>query len=279
MTHVMITDDSNSPSKNMEIMRPCTVLEIPKMEVYGIRAYGKDGITGYTTAKQEVLHKGTAQKINIKNVKTDESKLDSLKNNAKEFSKISALIVAYPKELNVEQNHPLRFESPIGGKTIQEQLDNAAKLLGKTIRISESFKNGEFVDVSSISIGKGWQGVIKRRNLSMHRRKATGKRRHSATLGSFGDHKVRWTVPQAGQMGFNYRTEHNKRILKMGAKEDVESINMSGGFKNYGPVRSDFVVIDGSVPGPAMRLVRIRKSIRERNAAGIKEPKISYIAK
>ena len=86
-------------------------------------------------------------------------------------------------------------------------------------------------------------------------------------------------MPQSGQLGFNYRTEHNKRILKMGKKEEAASVNPKSGFINYGNVVADYMIIDGSVPGPAKRLVRIRKTVDNRDSkSGIKEPKISYIA-
>jgi large subunit ribosomal protein L3 len=279
MTHVMMVDDSTSPSKNMEVMRSCTILEIPRMEVYGIRLYAKDPVANYSKAVTEIINKPAAAKLKIKTIKNDESKLGAFKDKAKDYSSISALIASYPKEINAEQNHPLRFESPVGGKTIEESFDNAAKLLGKEIKASDFFKAGEFIDVSSVSTGKGWASAIKRHNATRQYRKATGRIRHVGPLGSFGDANIRFTVPRAGQMGYNYRTEHNKRILKIGTKADVDSVNTNGGFKNYGPISGDFIMLDGSVPGTTKRVVRVRKSIRERNIMGIKEPKIIQVAK
>ena len=173
----------------------------------------------------------------------------------------------------------MRFESKIGGSTVQEKFDYVSKILGKEVRMNEVFKPGEFIDVSTVTTGKGWQGPIKRFHVKRNNHKSTNKIRHGGPLGSFGDARVFFTVPRAGQLGFNYRTEHNKRILKIGQKADTEQINQSGGFQDYGVVRNEFVVVDGSIGGTSKRLVRIRKSIRERNAAGIKEPKILFVAK
>ena len=65
----------------------------------------------------------------------------------------------------------------------------------------------------------------------------------------------------------------------MGKKEEAASVNPKSGFINYGNVVADYMIIDGSVPGPAKRLVRIRKTVDNRDLkSGIKEPKISYIA-
>ena len=84
-------------------------------------------------------------------------------------------------------------------------------------------------------------------------------------------------MPQAGQLGFNYRTEINKRILKVGTTNDIKSITPKSGFQNYGLVKNDYIIVKGSIGGPAKRLVRIRKS-QDRNRKGIKEPKINYIS-
>ena len=54
------------------------------------------------------------------------------------------------------------------------------------------------------------------------------------------------------------------------------AVNAKGGFINYGLVKNDFIILDGSIPGPAKRLVRIRKSIR--NKSQKKEPQINYIS-
>jgi large subunit ribosomal protein L3 len=40
-------------------------------------------------------------------------------------------------------------------------------------------------------------------------------------------------------------------------------INPSGGFKHYGVVNGDFVVLKGSVPGTYRRLVKLRAQIRD----------------
>ncbi len=277
-THLTMIDDTSSPSKGSEIAVPCTVVEVPKIEVYGIRFYKNDKISTYKTTSTEYYNKEIIQKLNIKKLKNDESKLDSIKGKLNEFSDLSMLLVAYPKNV-IEQHHAVRFEAAIGGLNLEEKFNNAIKLLGKEIKASDVFKSGEYIDVISVSKGKGWAGVIKRFRVKRNFHKATGKIRHGGPLGSFGDSRVTYTVPRAGQMGFNYRTEHNKRILKTGSNSEVDQINKQGGFANYGLVKNNFIIIKGSIPGPSKRLVRLRKSIRNRNEDGIKEPQIKYIAK
>ena len=278
MTHAMVTDDSGSASKGIEVSRPCTVLEIPSMEIYGMRLYSKDSNTHYRVSTLEIINSNSAKKLHIKTIKNDETKINHIKTKLSEFTDVVALVAAYPKGMAAEQHHPSRFEAHLGGKSMDEKFSFLAGMLGKELKASDVFKNGEYVDVTSISKGKGWQGPVKRFGVAVQFHKATGKTRHVGSLGPFGTPKVLYTIPQAGQLGFNYRTEHNKRILKIGSKGDT-SINPHAGFTNYGIVRNDYLMVNGSVPGPAKRLVRIRKSIKNRNARGIKESKVSYIAK
>ena len=275
--HVAMINDMNPAAKQQEVNRACTLLEAPPMLVYGIRLYSKDPLTGYRTVSKEILDKASVQKLGIKKIKTDESKIPEIKQKLSEFIDVTALLVTYPKGVASGQHHPNRFESPIGGKSMEEKFTAITQKLGKEAGLQDFFKPGEYVDVASITKGKGWQGVIKRFGVARVSHKATQKIRHVGTLGPFKPGKVLYSVPHAGQTGFNYRIEQNKRILKIGSKADSDSINPSSGFLNYGLVRNNFIIIDGSVPGPSKRLVRIRKSVTNINVKGIKEPKINDV--
>ena len=276
MTHALVSDDTESPTKGMEVSRACTLLEVPSTEVYGIRLYSNDPNTLYRNTSLEVMNSNSAKRLHIKTVKNDETKVESIRLKLKEFTDATALLASYPKGMSVGQHHPTRYEAHVGGKTIEEKFDFLSGILGKELKVIDVFKNGEYVDVTAVTKGKGWAGPIKRFGIARQFHKNTGHARHVGTLGPFTPAKVFYTVPQAGQLGFGYRTEHNKRILKMGVRGDG-AITPSSGFANYGVVRNDYMIVNGSVPGPAKMLVRVRKSIRDRNARGIKEPKISYI--
>jgi large subunit ribosomal protein L3 len=72
-----------------------------------------------------------------------------------------------------------------------------------------------------------------------------------------------YTVPRAGQRGFHQRTEYDKRIMLIDNTENVKfKINPDGGFKHYGNVNGDFVIVRGSVPGTYNRLIKLRSQIR-----------------
>ncbi len=273
MATATMIDDSESPSKQQEISIASTILEVPRLLVYGIRFYGRNEYSNYLEAKAEVYDAQALQKIGRKPAKS--AKLEDIKKELGKYETASALIAAFPKGLSQGQHHPQRFEAAIAGSTIAEKVAYIEKFLGKEISAREVFKPGEYVNISSISKGKGWQGVIKRYGVARVSHKSTQKVRHVGTLGPSTPGKVLFTVPQAGQTGFNFRTERNKRILKIANAPDAQALGKSG-FIHYGAIRNDFIVIAGSIPGPAKRLVRIRKDASKLNAS-IKEPKVLSI--
>ena len=271
MTHVMMIDDSDSPSKGTEIARAVTILEVPKVYMYGVRFYGTKYL--YTQPAAEAYDAALAKKVGINKPGRD---LSELKAGAERYTDISVLAFADQGNLGFGNKSVMRFELQLGGKDINEKIAFAEKWLGKEIRASDVVRTGDYVDVTAISKGKGWAGVIKRFGVARNARKATGKIRHVGVLGPWHPAKVMFTVPHSGHMGYNYRTELNKRVLKLGTEKDISSINVKGGFLNYGVVKNDFMLLDGSIPGPSKRLLRFRKSIR--SAAKKKEPQINYIS-
>lgn len=264
MTHLAYVDDTESPTKGQEVVSAATVIEVPPMAVYGVRCYrGNDSLGDILTTDEKLLKMaGFRKKRDAKAV--DEAEVDDAR----------LLVFAMPSKTGFGKKHIEAMEIGCGGKDAKEKLEYCKGLLGKELRASDVFKNGEYVDVVSVSIGKGWQGAVKRFGVSIQRRKATGKRRHVGTLGQWHPAYVLYTVPQAGQTGYHRRTELNKRILKMGQKP--EEINPSSGFPQYGFVKNDFVVVKGSVPGPVKRLIKLRLAVRA--TAQAKEPQVGYVS-
>ncbi|MGC8568169.1 MAG: 50S ribosomal protein L3 [Candidatus Micrarchaeia archaeon] len=274
MTHVSVIEDP-SAQQAKEKSSPCTVIELPKQIVYGLRLYKIDGKTGYLKSSLAIYSRQAAEKLGMKSIKNDESAIDKIKQNLSEYADARLLVAADPKPLSVGIHHVIKYEIPLNGESVSSKFEAAVLLLGKEIKFSDVFKPGEYVDVLSISKGKGWQGPIKRFGVTRQYRKSTEKIRHVGNLGPMRPGKVFFTVPQAGQLGFNYRTERNKKIF---AVNPSVNINPKSGFTNYGLVKGDFILLKGSVPGAIKRLVRIRKSIQNKNAHGIKEPKIIDIS-
>ncbi len=267
MAHMSYVDDSESPTKGQEIVSSTTVIEVPPLTVYGVRCYDdKNSIGDILSTDEKVLKSAGFNK------KPEDKKLDETL-----VKDVRLLAYAAPEKTKIGKKHIEKMEIGCGGKDAKEKLDHCKSMIGKELKVSDVFKNGEFVDVISVSKGKGWQGTHKRFGTAIQRRKATGKRRHVGTLGQWHPAYVLYTVPQAGQTGYHQRTEMNKRIMKISNKpEDINPVN---GFPQYGFVKNDFVLLKGSVPGPAKRLVKLRLAVRSPKTLAAKEPNVGFVSR
>jgi large subunit ribosomal protein L3 len=272
MTHVGVTDVSEAPSKGQEVTRAATLIVFPRIFIYGIRLYKRDYL--YKQPNSVVYDKGLAQKVGIKN--TSKTSLEEAKKNVKECDDVAALAFADPSNLKIGIKHPIRFELPVGGSDPESKFAFLEKWLGKEVKPTDLLAAGEFIDVLGISKGKGWAGVIKRFGVARQYHKSTNKIRHVGCLGAWHPPKVLFSVPMAGHMGYNYRTELNKKVLKMGTPQEAGAVMTQGGYIHFGNINGDYVLLDGSVPGPAKRLLRVRKAVRATKKPT--ELKLTYIS-
>jgi large subunit ribosomal protein L3 len=190
--------------------------------------------------------------------------------------KVRAVAITQPKDASLPKKKPDIAEIEIGGGTIQQQLDYARSLLGKTITAAEIFKEGQFVDIASVSTGKGWQGPVKRWGVTILQAKGRKTKRGVATLGPWNPHHVMYSVARAGQMGYHQRTEYNKRILKIG--KDGKEITPKGGFLRYGLIKGSYVLLAGSIAGTEKRAIRLRYPARPPKTVAEEPPQITHIS-
>jgi large subunit ribosomal protein L3 len=144
------------------------------------------------------------------------------------------------------------------GKSKKAQLDKAvarfaevktdttdASALGKQISVA-GFTPSTYIDVTGISKGKGFQGVIKRHNFAggpathgSHLHRSTGSIGCSATPG-----RVYKQKKMPGHMGTDQKTVQNLMVVEV--NED----------KGY-------LLLKGAVPGPKNGFVRIAKALKK----------------
>ncbi len=260
MTHLIVIDGrKRTPTSGKEVFMPATVLEAPPLFVYGIRLYTERYGAKKTLTEiwAEKLPKYLERKITLPEKGHGLDALDGVP--LEKVTDVRLLVSTQPWTIKLKKT-PDVGEIAIGGKTVEEKLNFAKEKLGKEIRITEVFKEGEQVDVKAVTKGKGFQGVVKRFGVFEFGHKKEKTKRAVGSIGPWHPPKVMWTVPRPGQMGFHTRTEYNKLVLKIG--EDGREITPKGGFLHYGNIVSDYIVLSGSVPGPAKRVVGIRKAIR-----------------
>ncbi|WOF15518.1 50S ribosomal protein L3 [Methanoplanus sp. FWC-SCC4] len=283
MTHIVMVDDhKNSPSEGKDITVPVTIVEIPPMKVVAVRAYAKDtyGKHAFSEVWAENVDEALKGRIAIpknNNSADNTQKIrDAIAN--ERVSDIFALMYTQPAALTgVPKKVPDLMEVRVAGGSMEARLEFATGLFGSEIELDAVAEEGQYIDVTAVTTGKGTNGPVKRWGIQTRKGKHSvgGKKRHIGNLGPWTPHHVRWQVPQMGQMGYQQRTEFNKRILKLGT--EPESINPDGGFLHYGLVRGKYIAIKGSVPGPVKRLVRIRPAIRIRGHVD-RVPSISYVS-
>jgi large subunit ribosomal protein L3 len=279
MTHVfMVEDKLGSANLGKEIVLPATVVDVPPITVCAIRAYVKNpyGLQTFTEAWMKDPPKDFDRALILPEHFNTEEGLKKIEEGLDKIVEFRLLAATQPRLVGVPKKKPDIMEIKVDGDSIKEQFEYAKSLLGKTVSVTDVFEEGQFVDVVSISKGKGFQGPVKRWGVRILQHKSRKTKRGIATLGPWKPPRVLYTIPRAGQMGYHQRTEYNKRILKIGI--DGSEISPKGGFLRYGPVRGTYIVLNGSVPGPAKRLVRLRYPARPPKRVPEAPPKITYVS-
>ena len=146
---------------------------------------------------------------------------------------------------------PKRFLKEIRGVNVNDYE------LGQVIS-ADVFTKGEMVDVSGISKGKGFQGVIKRHNQSRGPM-GHGSQYHRGvgSMGTLLPMHVLKGKKMAGHMGNETTTIQNLEVVSV----DVEN---------------NIILVKGNVPGPKKSLVMIKTSVKKGEKVNEMEELISY---
>jgi len=258
MTHVMAIDTRKTNiTKGETISLPATVLEAPPVKLYSVRLYAKDAY-GMHVAKELVVGKDKHLWRKLFTKKTAEAGLKDLK--PEDFSDITVTLLTQPSKTGIGKKKPEVFESRLGG-TNEEKLAWIQEHVAKEIRAGEVFQEGDYADSHAITKGKGFQGAVKRFGIGFTHHKSEKGRRTPGSLGGWsGQQHVMYRVAHAGQTGYHQRTQYNNIILKMG--ENPDEVNPKSGFKRYGLVKNDYLLVNGSIQGPAKRMITLTKAVR-----------------
>ena len=259
---VSIDDREKTPNAGKQLVSLGTVLVTPPILVVGVRGYSKDhnGLHAEFDVYAEDIPKQVSKHITLKN---KEKALENAEKILDKIKEIFAIVTISPSTVGLEQKKPYIFEAAVKGGDVQKQFTFVKDLLGKEVKIDQVFETGSGVDVAAITKGKGWQGVITRMGVKRKQHKSRKSVREVGSLGPISPQNVMYTVPRAGQMGFHQRVEYNKRIMIMSNSDSEDfKINPEGGFKHFGLVKGDYVILKGSVPGTYRRLIKLRSQIR-----------------
>ena len=271
-----IDDREKTPNFGKQLVGIGTVVVTPPMTIIGIRGYSKDryGLDSIFDVYAKDLPKELSR---LFKTKPDEKGLEKAEKLLAHTDELFAIAAVLPNKAGLGQKKPYVFEVAVKGGDIQKQFVYMKELLGKEVKVDQVFQKGAEVDVAAITKGKGIEGPITRWGVKKKQHKSRKSVRALGTLGPISPATIMYTVPRAGQRGFHQRVQYNNRIMMMGTSENTEfKINPSGGFKHFGIVQGDYVVLRGSIPGTYRRLIKLRAPVRPK-LSKITQPKILEI--
>jgi len=116
--------------------------------------------------------------------------------------------------------------------------------LGDTVRVEDVFEEGEFLDISGKTKGKGFQGVVKRHGFAGVGQSTHGQHNRGRHPGSIGacsyPARVFKGIKMGGRMGNTMVTIQNLRVLKVYADKNL-------------------ILVSGSVPRPKNSIITLHK--------------------
>ncbi|PHS68047.1 MAG: 50S ribosomal protein L3 [Flavobacterium sp.] len=141
------------------------------------------------------------------------------------------------------QGHAKKAGTAVKRKVVEFQGFEEDYKLGDTISV-EHFNEGEFVDISGTSKGKGFQGVVKRHGFAGVGQATHGQHNRLRAPGSIGaasyPARVFKGMRMAGQMGNEKVKVQNLKVLKVVADKNL-------------------LVVKGCIPGAKNAYVTIQK--------------------
>lgn len=137
---------------------------------------------------------------------------------------------------------PKRFVKEIAGD------DMNMFEVGQSVK-ANIFAEGEIVDVTGTSKGKGFAGVIKRHNFSRGpMAHGSGYHRGTGSMGSIQAARIKKGKKLPGRLGGEQTTVQNLVVVKIDLEKNV-------------------MLIKGNVPGPKNSFVQVSASVKKGNSA------------
>lgn len=283
MTSVGVIDNfSHTLTKGTLINMPVTILECPPVRVLSVKLFARDEYENLQIAKEitsSPKDKHLSKKIDVQKKKNAQPpKTEDVIEEAKNLTveQIRVKVCTIPSQTTIGKKKPEILELGVSG-SLEEQITFALEKLGKQINVSETFNNGELVDSHGVTQGYGHQGAVKRFGVKLTSIKSEKKRRHAGNVGAWTPSRVPHTVPLPGQTGYHQRMECNKWIIKI--SDNPELVNRKEGFRHYGQVKGEFLLVKGSIQGPVKRLVTLTRASRPNERFPKVAPEITYINK
>ena len=259
MASALVKDNTeHSLTTKKRIAIPVTILEVPNMKIYSVRFYNhkkpiKDVVVSNDKELKRIL-------------KAPKKSKEFEKEIPKEYNDIRVILYSIPKQTSIKKT-PDIVEVAVNAK---DKLAFVKSLVGKEIPLYDVL-HSKLLDVKSLTKGKGFQGPVKRFGIFLRHHKSEKGVRKVGSIGPWHPVHLSFRTPMAGQMGYATRVVYNQKVISSGTIKE-KNINPSSGFKNYGKILSSYLIIKGSVPGPAKRQLMITPA----QSPNKKQSKLNY---
>jgi len=196
---------------------------------------------------------------------------------------IRAVVHTQPSKAKIGLKKAQLKEIQINGGDTSAKVDFCVNLFEKEIRISDCFEQNEMIDIIGATRGRGFDGVVTRWGVTRLVRKSHRGLRKVACVGTWHPTRIQFQVPRSGQNGYGHRTEINKKIYRIGVKEEItkncstsqdlteKGITPMGGWLRYGEINEDWVMLKGTVMGAKKRLITFRKTLLPQKSRSAQE--------
>lgn len=240
------TDKSMTQGKKIYI--PVSFLEVPDMKIYSVRFYKNNKVL------KDVVVSNDKELKRIILIPKQLKNLDA--ETPKDYEDIRVIAYSIPSQTSIKKTPDL-IELAIEAK---DKLAFAKSLVGKEITLKDFLKY-QLLDIRGLTKGKGLVGPVKRMGLGLKFHKSEKGVRRPGTLGPWHPAHTSFRVAQAGQLGMFSRVTYNSKVVSSGSISE-KNINPKGGFKNYGNIKTNYLILRGSVQGPKKRQLLLTPSFR-----------------
>ena len=251
MVSAYVKDNTpDSMTKGKKIIIPTTILECPPLKIFSVRFY-KNG-----KVSKEVLVENLEKELKrkIKFPKKSVGKIEDIKQ--EDYDDVRAICYSVVKKTGIKKTPDLS-EIGIAGN-VEEKINFIKENLKKEISVLDVFEKEQLIDLRGLTKGKGLCGPVKRFGITLKSHKSEKGRRRPGSLGPWHPARVIFKVPMAGQLGMFTRVTYNNKIIDLGkAEKKFKNI------KNFGDVKTDYILVRGSIQGPAKRQLLITSPLRE----------------
>ena len=265
MKSAIVKDETeNSMTKGKRIAVPVTILECPNMKIFSVRLYQYGIVKKEMIIDENVKADAKDLRRKLKVPKTAGRSLDNIK--TEDYDNVSVIVYSKVKDANLKKTPDLS-EIAVNGTSVDEKLSWVKENKNKEISVMDVIGKGDLIDTRGLTKGKGLVGPVKRFGITLKSHKSEKGRRKPGSLGPWHPARTTFMAPMAGQLGMFSRVVYNNKVIDVVKGSEKPIL----GIKNYGDVKTNYIIVRGSVQGVAKRQIIITPAFRGTKKQGKKK--------